>query len=58
MEEVVEAWVCDQPAAGVTYRVLRDEWIDDYRVRVIHEIAVLDPTLGRKAEQLLTGQEA
>jgi hypothetical protein len=36
----VEAWVCDQPPRGVRYQVLRDEWVDDYRVRLIYEIKV------------------
>jgi len=38
----VEAWVCDQPPRGITYRVLRDEWVNDYTVRLIHQIKVED----------------
>jgi hypothetical protein len=38
----VEAWVCDPPPLGVTYRVLRDEWVKDYTVRLIHEIQVVE----------------
>jgi hypothetical protein len=40
--EIVEAWVCDQPDRSVRYQVLRDEWVDDYRVRLIHEIQVVE----------------
>jgi hypothetical protein len=39
----VEAWVCEQPPRGVKYRVLRDEWLQDYTIRLIHEIEIVTP---------------
>jgi hypothetical protein len=38
MEEYSEVWVCDQPPSDVPYRVVRDEWSEDYTVRRIYEI--------------------
>jgi hypothetical protein len=39
--EFVQAWVCDQPPAGVVYRVIRDEWVKDDTVRLIYEIELV-----------------
>jgi hypothetical protein len=36
-EVAEERWACDPPPAGAAYRVLRDEWSDNYTVRTILE---------------------
>lgn len=33
-----ERWLCDPPAEGVPYIVLRSQWDDDYTVRTILEV--------------------
>jgi hypothetical protein len=36
-----EVWLCEPPAKGIAYEVLREEWTDDYTVRTIREVKVL-----------------
>jgi hypothetical protein len=37
----VEVWLTPPPAEGVLYRVVRDDWVDDYTERRIYEIKLV-----------------
>lgn len=34
---IEQRWACVPPAVGTKFRVLRDEWDDDYLIRTIFE---------------------
>ena len=40
-ETIKQVWMCDVPAEGVSYLVVRDHYEDDYTVRVIDEIRLV-----------------
>ena len=33
-------WFCAPPPVGITFRVIRDEWLERYGVRAIYEISL------------------
>lgn len=39
--DVVYCWIADQPAFGVAFRVLEEEWNEDYTVRTIKRIEIV-----------------
>lgn len=38
----LQVWECDPPPRGTLYRVLDDEWTDDFKRRVIRRVTVLE----------------
>jgi hypothetical protein len=40
--DYLERWTIDPPAPGVRYQVLQDEWGEDYTVRTIHRIQLVN----------------
>lgn len=40
--EYVTEWRCEPPEVGQPYRVVRQEWAEDYAVRRIFDIELLD----------------
>ena len=42
IENFWTVWACEEPPDDVEYRVVRDEWTENFRVRTIYEIKVVE----------------